>query len=126
MFVVVGLITLMLSIVTTAVSRTNARARDIKRVADVLEVNKALNLYYTTIQRFPVIAQSITIDGNDPLSRQLVGRRFLQSAPLDPLYPDYGYHYVSNVSGTDYIITFCLETNSIRDRYRGCNNTVKP
>lgn len=126
LFIVVALLGLALSIVSTSFMNAKKKARDTRRILDVAEVSQALNIFYVTAQRFPIIQNSVTIDGHDPLSKLLLEKGALQHIPLDPSYPTYGYYYISNKDGSDFILTYCLETNLIREQFKGCNNIIRP
>lgn len=125
-FVVIALLGLAISIVTAAITKAKAQARDTQRVRDVSDLATSLTLYYTDHQRFPISRTAIKINGEDPLSDRLIAQQLLQEAPLDPFFPDVSYYYLSNTDGSDFLIAFCLETNSIPRYYRGCNNIIRP
>lgn len=110
------------------VTVTNARtaSRDATRLAELGEITKALNIYYSNNGRFPISTTQTTITGTDEFSRALQGDLAIKEMPRDPLYPEYSYTYISSADGTDYLLTFCLETNSIRGYKDGCDNTMKP
>ncbi len=95
--VVVSIIALLASILFASFAQARARARDSKRIQDLLEVQKALELYFSKHGEYP--ASPIT---NDPLnrgvscwecSRELLKDRarltaleeFLKLRPCDPL-----------------------------------------
>ena len=62
---------------------------DVKRVATIQQVSKALALYITKNDTYPP-AYSGCITNTDPVSEALYGGRFLQRGGdiSDPLYPD--------------------------------------
>jgi len=59
-------------------------------------------------------------------SKSLIDELAIQKMPSDPLHPLLTYRYISNDDGSDYRLKFCLETDSVLDYERGCNNEVGP
>ena len=90
LFVVIALLGLALSIITSAIVKTKARTRDAKRITDVQVLIKTLHLYYLNKQHFPIVRNSVTIDGQDVLSKVLSKDGLIRTPPLDPLFPTYG------------------------------------
>ena len=100
--------------------------RDNRRVSDIKELQKGLELYRTTTSRFPISSQQVAVDGTDIVSKTLIGERIFSTIPTDPLHPQYAYEYQSDADGTAYVLIFCQETDSNPSYKQGCENFARP
>lgn len=122
----VAIIAMLSAIVLVGVSSIRERSRDARRMSDVNEIQKALNLYFTNHNAFPVFPTEITITGEDLFSVTLENEKLITAVPIDPM-PTFGsYKYQSNSTGTNFYLNFCLETDTIPKYTKGCNNRVTP
>lgn len=122
----VAIIALLSSIILVGISSIKERSRDTRRMSDVNEIQKALNLYFTNHNTFPVFPIEITITGEDAFSTVLENEKLITAVPMDPM-PSFGsYKYQSNTTGTNFYLNFCLETNTIPKYTKGCNNKISP
>lgn len=64
LLVVIAIIGLLASIVLVALNQTRAKARDTKRVADLKQIQTALELFYDTYNRYPITAGHQFWDGH--------------------------------------------------------------
>ena len=129
LLVVLSIIGLLAGLAITQLSAAQQKARDVRRMSDVREIKKALTLYQVDNISFPVVtATSTMITGDDYLSSELKNAGAITQVPIDPRHPVTFYTYQSNSTGTDYDITFCLETDTIPNYSQGCvnTNTIKP
>jgi len=126
LFVIIALMSLTIAIMTSSIFHIRAQARDSIRLSDMTQLRNALSLYYAGKQHFPIIKDTEKIDGYDQLSKVLLREKLIGNALIDPDFPTYSYHYASNKRGTDYVLTFCLETESISGYLPGCSNTLLP
>lgn len=125
-FVVVAIITAVGVLFFNYVQETQKRSRDAARIASVREIAKALALYQTGNSHFPASPSQIRLAGDDPVSHALIEARTIPEVPLDPLHPSLDYLYNTDEYGRTYNITFCLETDTIPEYKRGCENVIKP
>lgn len=65
LLVVIAIIGLLSTLAVVALNSARAKARDAKRVADIKQVQTALELYFNDAQGYPVNATAITLGGND-------------------------------------------------------------
>jgi prepilin-type N-terminal cleavage/methylation domain-containing protein len=115
-------------LVTGAIAGLNIarqKARDARRIQDVNQIKKALSLYLISDNAFPIALSTTTLTGSDAVSLELIAAEAFSSIPSDPL-PIYTYDYISNADGTDYTLSFCLETDTLADYFAGCGNTISP
>ncbi|MBI4120854.1 MAG: type II secretion system protein [Parcubacteria group bacterium] len=126
LLVVLAVIGMLMSVVIVSMTGIKEKGRDATRLQHLQATQNALNLYYTNHSKFPVFASATTITGDDAFSVLLEGELFISEVPRDPQHPVRTYTYQSNASGSDYTITFCLETDSIQGYSQGCGNTKKP
>jgi len=126
LLVVLAIIGVLSSIAVIQYSNAQAKSRDAKRISDIREIEKALNLYFVDNNVFPIIPEILEITGEDELSQILESKFYISEVPPDPNHPTYKYTYESNSTGTDYNITFCLETPIISSFEKGCDNIINP
>lgn len=126
LLVVVAIIALLASLIVASLGRAQERARDVRRIEDVNSLQKALAIHLASNATYPIAVASTSITGSDSVSLELIGSQSISAGPLDPIYPTYSYVYASNAIGSDYMIGFCLETDSIPNYVQGCTNYVMP
>lgn len=126
MMVVLALVGLLLTVVVTSIGEAKKQARDSLRLVHVQEVSKALALYNLKHNRFPISKEVTSLDESGVLAEELVGRDLIAKIPTDPLSPEYNYYYISNIRGTNYILSYCLETGIFENHLKGCGNTLTP
>jgi len=119
LLVVISIIGLLASVVLVALASARARSRDAKRVADVSQMAKAMELFFNEKLYYPTSATSII--GGVLSSANALGLvpKFLTMMPLAPQPQDgicggtsgignNNYWYEAPVTGKTYTITFCL------------------
>ena len=126
LLVVMAIIAILSSAVIAYLSSTRAKGRDARRLSDINEISKALALYESNHQQYPLAATQVTLSSTDAVSIALEGDGVITNTPTDPIYPGYAYTYVTNLTGSTYTLTFCLETNSNLHYVQGCTNTYSP
>lgn len=115
LLVVIAIIGLLAALVTFSVTYAQARARDAKRVANLDQFMKALNLYATQYGTYPINASGVCLDGNDAVSTELKAEEYINSTVKEPIFSDPGrcFNYISDADGASYSIDYYLETNSV-------------
>ena len=126
LLVVMAIIGILASIILASLSYVQSKSRDTRRIEDLSALQNALALYQAGSYRFPIAASAVTITGADSVSEALITAGAISGLAGDPLSPEYDYAYQSNALGTDYTITFCLETDSIPKYAQGCGNEMTP
>ena len=126
LLVVVAIIGLLASIVIASLSTAQTRARDARRMGDIDSLQKALALYATNAGLYPIAVSSTVLTNASSPGAALIAEGTIATMPKDPLDPTYQYEYFSNSLGSIYTLSFCLETNTIRNYTQGCGNTVSP
>lgn len=120
LLVVIAIIGLLSTLAVIALNSARAKSRDSKRVADIKQVQTALELYFADFNGYP--AQTVTL-GDDTEAKSLsslgfddviTGTTYMGLVPAAPLPFEAGcteannaYEYLST-DGTTYSITFCL------------------
>tara|TARA_B100001971_G_C17687917_1_gene285527 strand:- start:9 stop:422 length:414 start_codon:yes stop_codon:yes gene_type:complete len=126
LLVVLAIIAIGSTIVFTHFSTIQEKSRDGRRMSDMNEITKALNIYYAGNSQFPVVTSEVIIDSTDVFSVELEGDGSIKETPKDPQHPTLTYRYISASGGSSYTLTFCLETDNIQGYAEGCNNTKNP
>lgn len=126
LLVVIAIIGILASIVISSLDAARVKARDARRVSDINQIQRGLALYATDNQAYPASsAATTTISGTDAVSVLLKNALAMQAVPKDPMSGTYDYTYRSYNSNGNYILAFCLETNTVKNFTQGCNNYVK-
>lgn len=122
LLVVIAIIGILASIILASLNSARAKARDVRRVADMDAVKKALVLYYDENQSaYPIDTTAATNTIAVALD-DLVTDGFIPSLPTDPQDPTYSYLYKSDATGSMFWLEFCLETGSVSGYAQGCGN----
>ncbi len=108
--IVVAIIGLLSSVILVGLGSFRARGRDARRIADLREVQQALELYYlkNPEQKYP------NADSWENLKTTLVNYGIgVSNIPNDPLSPDKTYQYgVDTANYQSYVLAAVLEEES--------------
>lgn len=90
LLVVIAIIGLLSTLAVVALNNARAKSRDAKRVADVKQMQTALELYFNDCNQYPVIgaAGPLTTGMADGCSGTTELGTFLQTIPTPPTPPD--------------------------------------
>ncbi|MHB8652237.1 MAG: type II secretion system protein [Minisyncoccota bacterium] len=140
LLVVISIISLLSSIVLASINSAHLKAQDSKRVQDLLEAQKALELYYSANGKYPATVSTATtrldcwecsltlyqsVYDQSKLSSAL--KQYLDPRPSDPTVPSngqftssfpdttYGYYYKVSGSGKDYKLAIVGTITDIND-----------
>ena len=126
LLVVIAIIGILAGIVLASMSGARSKGRDAKRVADIKQLQLALQLYYDGNGKYP--------SGNGSVSSTLstlTSGNYLSVLPTDPLSTSgYSYGYKAyplacTTTCNDYVLGAQLEnTTSTLDGYKGTGVTV--
>ncbi len=98
LLVVIGIIGVLASIVLASLNTARLKSRDAKRIAEVNQLTKALDLYFNEVQVYPDTLNELTTG---------CGSACIPSIPADPLSGSYLY---CKISDTSYHLAANLET----------------
>lgn len=109
----------------------NKKSRDSQRIVDAKKLQTALELYFLDFRRYPAVANSVKITGEDELSTTLVQNGYIDVIPTDPR--DIPYQY-SSENGSNYVIVipqeFVIENECSESPYNeqeyGCKQFSSP
>lgn len=113
-------------------SDAKARARDSRRVGDIMVLHQALAMYLNNHDYYLVVTVAppgAAISGSDTLSLALKNDGIVQADLVDPLSGQdvggetFNYYYYTDADGKTYTLTYCLETTSVSGKQKGCNNS---
>lgn len=110
LLVVIAIIGLLSTLAVIALNNARAKSRDAKRVADVKQIQSALELYYNDANGYPATAD-VVIDGATAL--KFGTTEYMKIVPKAP-EPPVGnvYTYANATSYTDYTLQYTLETGA--------------
>jgi prepilin-type N-terminal cleavage/methylation domain-containing protein len=107
LLVVIAIIGMLSTVAVVGLENSRSRARDVKRAADINSVSKALELYFTNNNSYPVASGwwggtgncwgTVTNDWVPGLSPD-----YIKKLPLDPKPTACGTVYLYTSNGTDY------------------------
>jgi len=105
MLIVITIISLLASLILVGMGGARAKARDARRIADLHNVQNALELYFSQNGRYPASSDWAT------LITTLTGAGIgVSQVPKDPLNnTTYYYRYGADTNGTDYVLGAQLE-----------------
>ncbi len=119
LLVVVAIIGLLATLSIVALNTARAKARDAKRVADIKQIQTALELYYNDNSGYPATGSVTTggqISTNTPTTVVYMAQVPSAPIPFDNASSTGGvctatnnlYAYASQNNNTSYTITYCL------------------
>ncbi|MDD2647103.1 MAG: type II secretion system protein [Patescibacteria group bacterium] len=113
LLVVVAIIGIFVAVALISVSTASAKARDIRRIGDLVQFSKTLDVYLTANGIYPIWPSGgCTSDPYNPLSTALINSTYLNSLPIDPNSSRYCYYYITDSTGTNYKIAAYLERDT--------------
>ena len=125
LLVVIAIIGILASVVIASVQQAQVKSRDARRMTDITGIQKALSLYVTArYGTYPISVTTTTLTGSDAVSVALQNAGAIDMVPADPFPALFSYSYSTNAAGSTYYLSFCLETDSIPNKSKGCGNTV--
>ena len=120
LLVVIAIIGLLASVVLVALNNSRAKARDARRVADMNQFAKAMELYFNSNFSYPTLVTSgflSNLVGIPPVVPTYLSRLPVAPLPADgancgsPANGGNTYYFYSNgaqPTANNYILTFCL------------------
>ena len=128
LLVVIAIIGILATLSVVALNNARAKSRDAKRVADIKQMQTALELYFNDMGRYPLSAE---LNSGSIFSTSSAGTStYMVKTPTAPTpadgtcsIGDNAYTY-SSASGSSYSLTFCVggQTGSLK----GGINTAAP
>lgn len=128
LLVVIAIIGILATVSVVAFQNARAKSRDAKRVADVKQIQTALELYFNDMNRYPTTAE---FSANGLSSTSTLGTTtYMTNVPSAPTpadgtcsNSDNSFYYTS-VDGSSYVLSFCIggSTGSLQ----GGINTISP
>jgi len=130
LLVVVAIIGILAAFVTPSLTKARAKARDIRRVADLRSLSLALEMYYSDNNHYPIWeSDCIDEEEDNPLivntssSPIFFTPKYISKAPKDPLPSKHCYFYKSDNTGSKYKLAAYLELDKERAQNDGGNTT---
>lgn len=113
LLVVIAIIGLLSTLAVVALNNARAKSRDAKRVADIKQLQTALELYFADMDTYPTgtgidIKNKILCNSTAGFDATCAGTTYMQKVPANPKPNGTEYTYTL-VSASSYTITFTLE-----------------
>lgn len=129
LLVVIAILGIMMGLAMVSWRDIQMKTRDTRRISDIASLQKALAMYQIQHAVYPLSSVAIQIDGSDSLSQELIAEKILTNSVKDPMNNFSGgvnYIYTYQSAGASYSINYCLETDYIQGRIKGCGNEATP
>ncbi len=127
MLIVITIIALLASLILVGMGGARAKARDSRRIADLHNVQNALELYYAKIGSYPVDNYNSSTDWNT-FRTILTGAGIgVNQVPKDPLNDATRYYRYGGITdGTNYVLGAQLEQSDValNDDIDGTVNSI--
>lgn len=125
LLLVIAIIGVIATVALVGQGSAQAKRRDVKRVANIKELQSAMALYLAKVQTY--VTYTGCISGSDPVTTGLISNGFIGSGAklMDPKFPTdvtKCYYYDSN--GSKYTLRYTLEQDSASGT--AGNHTVVP
>ncbi len=109
LLVVIAIIGILAAVVLVSLNSARQKSRDARRVADIRQIQTALELYYNDNSGYPAATAGAPSGGSPAFST------YMAAWPTAPTPAETGctaaqntYTYAQTGSGTGYTVTFCL------------------
>lgn len=120
LLVVIAIIGLLTAVSFVTYSTVKMKGRDAKRSADTSTIEKALGLYQTRNEKYPIAPSGVCLTGDDDISKNKLNQD-LQKMPTDPVAKDTAptgtspqcYFYTSD-DGNTYTLQYYLEGERVQ------------
>jgi prepilin-type N-terminal cleavage/methylation domain-containing protein len=130
LLLVVGMLTMLMAYVGLNLFSNISKGRDARRLQDVKDIQKALQIAFITDKRYPLSPTEIVINGTDVVTLRLLSATdpVAKQAITDPLSDGtHNYWYQSSANGTTYQIRYCQENAQAQARLKkDCTNIMTP
>ncbi len=119
LLVVVAIIGLLASIILASLNVARQKGRDARRIADLKDIQTALELYYSNHNAYPI---SATEASTPTALAAVVTDGDMSTIPDDPLGGSYHYEYITDAGGQKYCIGTALEGTAPLGSSSACTN----
>jgi len=126
LLVVIAIIGILASVVLTSIAPARERARDARRLQEVTQMQKALELYYAEHKAYPSYTAftDATLCGTNWCDLETELQPFMDPLPRDPLglQADYAYFYDSNPGDSNQTYGIMMRVESPSNNWMADND----
>ena len=116
LLVVIAIIGILASVVLASLNSARQKSRDTRRIADVKQIQVALEMFFDANQSYPVALSELPTGCN--------GAACISSVPKDPLGDDYSY--AGGPASCDNAATDCTSHRTGDSRHRRTTSFSRP
>lgn len=123
LLVVIAIIGLLATLSVLALNNARAKSRDAKRVADIKQIQTALELYFNDAQAYPAYVSAGGSIGNYSTGTGAT-TTYMQIVPAPPTPPNTINQYTYTlISDNSYTLQYCVEGN-VGSILAGCHTST--
>jgi len=109
LLVVIAIIGMLSSVVLASMGKARLKARDARRMADIKQIQTAMELYNNDNQKYPSVPSGSQVSN---MTSTLVTPGYISALPSDPKYTgSAGYRYYPGTNQAGYTILINLEAD---------------
>ena len=124
LLVVIAIIGLLASVVLVALNTARGKSRDAKRLADMRQINTAMEMYFNDNSSYPTMASGAIWQSTPTAIATALSPKYMSLMPQDQVPADGSctgggstagtnqYYYYYGNTNANYTITFCIGSNS--------------
>ena len=123
LLVVIAIIGILAAIALPSLANVRAKARDARRLTDLDQMAKAMELYFSDYNHYPIWTEGGLLNAtSSPLiadttsSPTFFTSQYMRTIPKDPLPNKYAYYYKSDPTGNNFkLVTVGCQMKSERE-----------
>ena len=128
LLVVIAIIGLLSSVILASLNSARVKGRDARRLADLKQLQTALELYYNDNNKYPIVGTAGTAysvaDATNGMSAKGLTTTYIGSVPDDPSGSSQHYYWTTDGTGQKYCIGAKIEGASSTQPASSCSTAA--